>query len=345
MIKLFYDKQLRIEAEKFQLFPLLEVLEMANSPLKSIYQIVDNMEDCDFGIIPMNVQFLYLQKKKREVEDFIEKCQFHGKKVLVFSGGDFGLTIKSPQVITVRLGGFHSRLDNNTHIMPPFIKDPYLILGKKFHSLEKPLKPSLGFVGHANGSILKFCKEYILHVKGAFNKLVKKDVTDKQFFYPSSLRRYVYLKNLLKSPEIVCNFIFRKQYRAGVKTASEKEKTTHEFYKNINENLYTFCSRGTGNFSVRFYETLAMGRIPVVIDTDCRLPFYKTINWDSCCIRISEGEINKMEEKIIAFHTHNPPEKILSIQQQNRMIWEKYLTKDVYFKELALKLENIKNTV
>jgi len=345
MIKLFYDKNLRIEAETYQLFPLLEVLEMKNSPIDTSYQIVNTLEECDFGIVPMNIQLLYLQNKKSEIESFIEKCTVLNKKILVFSGGDFGLTFKTPEAITIRLGGFHSKLDSNTHIMPPFINDPYNTLQKAFYPIEKTEKPTIGFVGHANGSIKKYCKELLLHVKGVFNKMMGKDITDRQSFYPSSLKRYVYLNNLLKSKEIVCNFIFRKQYRAGVKSSEEKERTSQEFYKNMNENLYTFCSRGTGNFSVRFYETLAMGRIPIVIDTDCRFPFNQIINWEDHCILISESETHKMEKKIVAFHTNNSTENLISIQQKNRMIWEKYLTKGTYFKEFAIYLENLKNTL
>jgi hypothetical protein len=293
----------------------------------------------------MNIQFLYLQNKKKEVKNFIEQCKLHNKKVLVFSGGDFGLTLKTPGVVSIRLGGFKSKFDSNAHIMPPFINDPYITLGKSFNTIEKTEKPTIGFVGHANGTVTKFCKEYFLYLKGALNKIVGKDVTDSQSFYPSSFKRFTYLNNLLKNKEISCNFIFRKQYRAGVKSIEEREKTTQVFYKNINENLYTFCSRGTGNFSVRFYETLAMGRIPVVIDTDCRFPFYQSINWKDHCVLISENETHRMEEKIISFHTNNSTEQLIAIQQNNRMIWEKYLTKGTYFKEFALYLENLKNTL
>ncbi|MEZ4858017.1 MAG: exostosin family protein [Flavobacteriaceae bacterium] len=344
MIKLFYDTNLRMEAESYQLFPLLEVFEMEHSPLQSHYKIVTALEDCDFGIVPMNIQFLYLQKKKREVENFIKQCQAQTKKVLVFSGGDFGVTIKNPNVITVRLGGFHSKLDNNTYIMPPFINDPYRILEKPFEVIKDLEKPTIGFVGHANGSIKKLGKEYLLHVKGILNRISGKDVTDKQSFYPSSLKRYGYLNRLLKSNEIVCHFIFRKQYRAGVKSNEEKQKTTREFYQNMNENLYTFCSRGTGNFSVRLYETLAMGRIPVVVDTDCRFPFNNAIPWKEQCVIILENEIPSIDKKINDFHKNSGTKRLTEIQKENRLIWQDYLTKNTYFKKFAFWLEQLKTT-
>ena len=57
------------------------------------------------------------------------------------------------------------------------------------------------------------------------------------------------------------------------------KKLRKEYYQNIDNTDYTLCIRGTGNFSVQFYQTLALGRIPIFINTDCILPFEKEINW------------------------------------------------------------------
>ena len=111
--------------------------------------------------------------------------------------------------------------------------------------------------------------------------------------------------------------------------------TTIEFYQNIFNNLYTFCLRGTGNFSARFFETLAMGRIPVLVDTDCRLPFHNEIEWKQHCIMIPEKEVNKLGEKIFNFHNDHSEKELNDIQVNNRMIWETYLMKESYFINLA----------
>ena len=46
----------------------------------------------------------------------------------------------------------------------------------------------------------------------------------------------------------------------------------------------TFCPRGTGNFSIRFYEAICLGRIPVILNTDIILPFAKYIPWNELCV-------------------------------------------------------------
>jgi hypothetical protein len=57
-------------------------------------------------------------------------------------------------------------------------------------------------------------------------------------------------------------------------------KMESEFFQNIYENLLTVCIRGFGNYSVRFFQTLAMGRIPVFIESDSVLPFESQIEYN-----------------------------------------------------------------
>ena len=339
MINIYYDNNLRIEAKNYQTFPLLHRMEEENSVLTKYYKVVKCLGECDIGIVPMSIQYLILRNKKIEIENFIDDCINAGKKVLLFSGGDYGLSLNNDRIYTIRLGGFHSKLNSSTYIMPPFINDPYEIMVQKFKPLNKSEKPDIGFVGHANGSWIKYIKEYVLFIKGDLYRMFEKDVTDRQHYYPSSIKRYKYLKSLSNSKGIKCNFIFRGKYRAGTKTKEDKETTTKEFYNNMNQNLYTFCLRGAGNFSVRLYETLAMGRIPILIETDCRLPFYKEINWQRHCIIVSEKEIKTLGDKIIEFHQNHIEDELIKIQKENRLIWKDYFTKTTYFLKLADKLK------
>jgi hypothetical protein len=75
------------------------------------------------------------------------------------------------------------------------------------------------------------------------------------------------LQTLYSAPNIETSFILRNQFMGG---ATEQAK--QEFYINMMQNHFTVCNRGAGNFSIRFYQTLAAGRIPVLLDTDILLP-------------------------------------------------------------------------
>ena len=129
------------------------------------------------------------------------------------------------------------------------------------------------------------------------------------------------------------NFVFRNQYRAGVKTAEDKHKTTLDFFENIAANPYTFCLRGAGNYSGRFYETLAMGRIPFVVATDFKLPLVEIVNWEEHCVLATDTNIC---ETLIDFHQKTTADDLEKIQVKNRNLWLQFLSREAYFTTLSI---------
>ena len=186
-------------------------------------------------------------------------------------------------------------------------------------------------LGHANGGAIKFIKEFVLYIKKVYWDSSLFKYSDFQAFYPSSIKRLRLLKEIVKSEKLNSEFIFRSKYRAGVSSENNKFNSQKEFYENIYNNLVYFCLRGTGNFPVRFYETLAIGRIPVLINTDCKLPLEHLIDWNKHSIITTEKE---MINDIIRFHASKSNEEIIAIQNNNRNLWLNYLTPESYFKQI-----------
>lgn len=142
----------------------------------------------------------------------------------------------------------------------------------------------------------------------------------------SSHGRKKYL-DMLNDSDIQTNFIFRKGHFAP--EISDKTIAIKQYFKNIENNLFVFCYRGGGNFSYRFYETLMMGRIPILINTDCLIPFEKIIKTEQVGIFIDEQQIlnNKINLiKEIKNYIEKYKNKFINIQENNRKIWEKYLS-------------------
>ena len=102
----------------------------------------------------------------------------------------------------------------------------------------------------------------------------------------------------------------------------------------MNANAYTFCIRGVGNFSVRFYETLAMGRIPVLIDTDCKLPLEEEINWQEHACIIKEKDIKQLPKLVAQYHNNLSEADFEAIQISNRNLWKHNLERIAYFKQI-----------
>ncbi len=262
MLKLYTDITLLNEKNRSQVFPLLfDLYYLKNNYLNQFYSLAEKPEIADIIILPLD--YGYMQRcYKNEIKPFLNKAKELRKTIWIYSGGDFGISLNDESIYNFRLGGFRSKFNDRTVILPSFISDPYsTYIKESFIPLEKEKDLSIGFVGHAKSGVLKFIKEYVGYLEISLKRFFKIEYADYQSFYPSSIKHFKYLKILQSSKELKSNFILRNRYRAGVKSQVDKEQTTKEFYSNIYQNPYTFCMRGIGNFSVRFYETLAVGRI------------------------------------------------------------------------------------
>ncbi|AWG21475.1 hypothetical protein FFWV33_07965 [Flavobacterium faecale] len=325
MIKLYTDQSFLTEANRKVVFPLLfDLWYLPNTILLEKYQLVDSVESCDIAVIPVDLAHYGTTKM---IHSFIQKALHAKKMVWVYSAGDYGQTLTYP-VYTFRHGGIGSRLDKSTFVLPAFISDPLKHLGHKFESLHKESKPQIGFVGHANNSVSKRIKELLIYLKYRFDKITAKLKTDAQPFYPSSSKRFKLLKLLADDGNVETDFIFRKKYKGGFTNQQDSNQGTTVFFENIDRNPYTFCLRGAGNFSVRFYETLAMGRIPFVIDTDFKLPLNHNIDWKNHCVIASEKQV---VQKLLSFHNSISESDFKKMQVENRNLWLNFLEREAYF--------------
>ena len=328
MLKIYTDTTFITAQYRRIIFPLLfDLCYTNNLKLLEKYQLVSHIDDCDIVVVPIDIAHFIENNKKEWLYAFIDIALGLQKKVWVYTAGDFGYSIDR-SVFTFRMSGFNSQLDARTFILPSFISDPYTLIQKEFKPIVKTSLPKVGFVGHASPSPSKWVKEVLLYLFHNYKRATKQRYTDYQPFYPSSIKRYQFLSLLQKSDQIETNFIFRNQYRAGVKTEEDKKETALAFFENIEANRYTFCLRGVGNYSVRFYETLAMGRIPFVVDTDFRLPLEGIVNWKKHCIIVSGKNVR---EALIKFHQKISHEDFEKMQTNNRNLWLNYLNREAYF--------------
>jgi hypothetical protein len=332
MLKIYTDQHF-IKAENRRcIFPLLfDLCYTKNEHLLKQYELMDQMEEADVVIVPVDISEFFQKQQQDWLFDYIDKAITLQKKVWVYTAGDYGLSI-GKSVYTFRLSGFDSKFDANTFILPSFIEDPYVNIQNQFQPIAKNPVPKIGFVGHASNSWSKWAKEALVFLLHNYKRFVRALFTDFQSFYPSSIKRYKFLSLLQKNDQINTDFTFRNHYRAGVKTEEDKKKTTLDFFKNIEVNPYTFCLRGAGNYSVRFYETLAMGRIPFVIDTDFRLPLNGIINWEQHCIIATDKNVCKA---LIDFHQKISEEDFQKMQVNNRNLWLQFLNREAYFTTLT----------
>ena len=140
--------------------------------------------------------------------------------------------------------------------------------------------------------------------------------------------RELLFNTLENSEDILCNFNYINLPCNGASDPEIKQKSFN-FNENMKSSEFVFCPRGNGNFSIRFYETLLSGRIPVVVKSDNELPFNRYIDWNKLCV-ISENK-DTLVEDIINFHKNN---NLIKIQKKCKETFQKYFVD--YFDILML---------
>lgn len=291
--------------------------------------------EADFVILPMSWNYYERTNQSAIAISFVKECARLDKKVVAFNMGDFG--VKTPylkNLIVLRPSGYASKFRENEYSLPIFIEDS---LNKYFDSnqvfiREYTTTPTVGFCGQANISFINALGEIFKTGARNMKTYVGISKNEVQQVISTSYLRATILRNLEKSAAIHANFILRKKYRAGVSENKDSHSSTHEFYNNLKESDYVVCVRGAGNFSARFYEALAMGRIPVFIDTDCALPFDATFNWRKHVVWVPFKDRNQVAEKTKEFHATLSPKEFIDLQHANRILWQKRFTLNGFFK-------------
>ncbi len=136
------------------------------------------------------------------------------------------------------------------------------------------------------------------------------------------------LFNVQRSPEIQCNFLLRKTMHHTENLALSPRQ---QFVENMLASDYILCTRGSGNFSYRFYETLSCGRIPVLVNTDCVLPFERWIDWKHYCVWVELEDLPQIGKKITDFHRRLGPSEFRDLQRACRQLWLDWLSPQGFF--------------
>lgn len=92
--------------------------------------------------------------------------------------------------------------------------------------------------------------------------------------------------------EEVRNFLFWDSSSPGF-----IEKRTR-YYRILSRSKFVLCPRGYGTSSIRLYEVLAMGRVPVIIADDWAVP--NGPDWSACSLRWPERGIDRLPDVLAA---------------------------------------------
>lgn len=303
--------------------------------LATHFRLVEDPAEADIHLLPLLWNWYLESSHMGMVGKAADQGKQWGKPVVLFSAGDYtanvpfsGLTIFQPCAYRSR------RFENGNRVfaLPAFISDfVKLYCDGQLPLRQKGPRPVVGFCGLAGGGLHRYAYRLL---KLRFDRLAYRMGIRKWEpppFEPTLFRRRV-LEQFRRSPDIECNFILRDRYRAGYHAPKKDpfHPTRMEYVRNMLESDYIVCMRGGGNFSVRFYEALSMGRIPVFVDTDSLLPYCDLIDYGDFLV-LMDTVFQKIGQQVSEFHASISPEQFENRQVECRNLWLRYLSKDGFW--------------
>jgi hypothetical protein len=146
------------------------------------------------------------------------------------------------------------------------------------------------------------------------------------------------LIDVVNNLELPTNFIIRDNFWGGHIWGEQVRK---EYIDNTLNSDIIICPRGAGNFSYRFYETICLGKIPLIIDTDLELPFEDFISYENTLIKTDVSNINNLKSLIMNFW--NKIDDYEFFQKKQTDFWKHNLSPIGFIKNLNLYKNEINN--
>ncbi len=297
-------------------------------------EMVSTPEEADYILLPHN--YSSLKDHMRYIKEQSTLAVKHNKKLIVFWHGDSDAPVNLSNVIVFRTSQYGYNQQVNEVMMPAYAED--LLQGDLVLRKKREAKPVVGFCGWADYK----------NAKNRFGTTVKNSIVDAVRAFGNQnigarkkgiTLRMKAIEQLKTSDRVEENFIIRSSYSGNSKTIkTDVEQTRKEYIQNMIDSDYALVVKGDGNYSYRFYEALSLGRIPVLLDTDCLLPLEDVIDYDTCVLRVDFKNLPELGA-IIAEHYENlVPEEFESMQRKAREVFEQYLSIESYFRYISEKI-------
>ena len=81
-------------------------------------------------------------------------------------------------------------------------------------------------------------------------------------------------------------------------TEDEQKEMRQAYLSLMDDTKFVLCPRGKGLNSIRFFEALRMGRIPVLISDNAKLPMDSFVDWDEIIVRVPEDDVASLMDRI-----------------------------------------------
>jgi hypothetical protein len=108
------------------------------------------------------------------------------------------------------------------------------------------------------------------------------------------------------------------------KSNTTDTKLEEEYKLNLADTIFSLCPSGSGPNSIRIWESMSFGCIPVILADTLDLPDIKGLNYDDIFITWPEKDIDILYDYLKEFDN----DKITIMMKNNVDVFNKYFSKD-----------------
>jgi hypothetical protein len=297
------------------------------------------LADADLAILPMPWEdVLHDDRAQRLAASFIQQARAAAKPVAVFFTHDSAAPVELEDAFILRTSLYRSRKRPSEFAIPSWTEDLLAeYTGPDSQPRSKQSTPVVGFCGYGGPLGPQGLRGRLRRPLTYWSKRIRQSIGHALGVRAPFEARTRALGALSRSQSVATNFVFRDRYLGpqAVRQATSDGEIAHqirdEFVTNLMASDYVLCARGGGNYSRRLYETLACGRIPIFINTDCVLPYDFEIDWKKFCVWVEPENIEDIGDIVADFHRSLSPEGFLALQQQCRSVWKNRLSPEGFF--------------
>jgi len=324
-------------AEQGRALPRPEVLASGVS-------LCERVEDADICGFPAHWH-AYTGDLRRAALSFLDAMRSRGLRVVVWVNGDDEIDVPFANSVVFQHAFRRTRRRRNEiRVYPPFDEDPLAELyGGDLAIRAKGPRPVVGFCGQAKVVAADEARRLVVKSLARVRSIAgRSDAVPEP--WPSHVRlRQQVLRSLANDPRVTSNFVIRERYRGGLVTKEDRRDPTQptrtEFLENLRGSDYTVCIRGGGNFSVRLFETLSFGRLPLVVDTDSVLPWPADPFWSQSAVIVDGDDLSGVGSALVG-HFHGLDDEAFEAHQYAaRAFWLDRLSLPGYFSHFRELLE------
>jgi hypothetical protein len=139
-------------------------------------------------------------------------------------------------------------------------------------------------------------KKYITSFIGSNSKQYRSDIRLKLKEYLEGFDRTLYE---LKERWFYHKIVYGKQIKKEELEESyleEYKKNTKRYNEILSDTIFSLCPEGTGPNTLRLWESMSIGSIPVIFSDEWQPPIIKEFNWEDIAVLIKrEKSINTLE--------------------------------------------------